>query len=198
MPRFLLITCALVFVAFAACGDDDADNGSIPTTDPTTKITVGPIAPAIQPAPAQPLSAESIEPQDGVIELAATGQVFTQNFLRVPAAGESVTIRLTNNDNVPHSLRLAGLDGRFDSEDDAVTNPTQIDGGGAGELTFAPQADGAYTFRCDFHPTTMGGQIVVGAATPGSGPPASTSDTATPVASFPPEEETTDSETPAE
>ena len=27
---------------------------------------------------------------------------------------------LTNNDNVPHSLRLAGLDGRYDTEDDAV------------------------------------------------------------------------------
>ena len=71
------------------------------------------------------------------------------------------------------SFALAGLDGQFDTEDDAVTNPAQIAAGGAGELTFAPLAAGAYTFRCDFHPTTMGGQIVVGDATPGSAPTAS-------------------------
>ena len=188
MPKLLLVTCALVFVALAACSSDDK---SIPTEEPTVQTTAGPVAPALQPAPAQPLNAESIEPQDGVIELTASGQRFTQNYLRVPAANESITIRLTNNDNVPHSLRLAGLDGHFDTDDDAVTNPTQIDGGGVGELTFAPQADGPYTFRCDFHPTTMGGQIVVGSATPGSAPSSEeTSVTDTPVASFPPEGET--------
>lgn len=183
-----LLLCTLIAGGLAACGGDDSDN-SIPTDEPTVRLTAGPIAPAIQPAPAQPLNAESIEPQDGVIELAASGQRFAQNFLRIPAAGESVTIRLTNGDNVPHSLRLAGLDGRFETEDDAITNPTQIDGGGVGELTFAPQADGAYTFRCDFHPTTMGGQIVVGSATPGSAPPESADETATPVTSFGPEGE---------
>lgn len=187
MPsKLLLVTCALVFAALAACSSDDK---AIPSEEPTVRITAGPVAPALQPAPAQPLNAESIEPQDGVIEITASGQKFTQNFLHVPAAGDSVTIRLTNSDPVPHSLRLAGLDGRFETEDDAVTNPAQIDGGGAGELTFAPQADGPYTFRCDFHPTTMGGQIVVGSATPGSAPSAPTSETATPAGTFPPESE---------
>lgn len=188
MPsKLLLVACALVLASLAACSSDDK---SVPTEEPTVRITAGPVAPALQPAPAQPLNAESIEPEDGVIEITASGQKFTQNFLRVPAANESITIRLTNSDTVPHSLRLAGLDGRFDSEDDAVTNPTQIDGGGVGELTFAPQADGPYTFRCDFHPTTMGGQVVVGSATPGSASSAPTSETATPEASFPPVGET--------
>ena len=174
--------CALIVASFIACsGDDDK---SLPTNEPTVKITAAPIAPGPQPASAQPLNADPIEPQDGVIEVIASDQKFTQNYLRVPAAGDSITIRLTNNDNVPHSLRLAGLDGRYDTEDDAVTNPAQIDGGGVGELTFAPQADGAYTFRCDFHPTTMGGQIVVGSATPGSAPSSGTAPTDTPVTSF--------------
>jgi plastocyanin len=185
-----LLLCALFFAALVACSSDDK---SVPTAEPTVQITAGPIAPALQPAPAQTLNAESIEPQDGVIEITASGQKFTQNFLRMPAANESITIRLTNNDNVPHSLRIAGLDGRFDTEDDAVANPVQIDGGGVGELTFAPQADGAYTFRCDFHPATMGGQIIVGSATPGSGPSSSV-ETPSPETSFPPEGET---ETPA-
>ena len=191
MPKLLAATCALVFATLAACSSDDK---SIPTEEPTVQTTAGPVAPALQPAPAQPLNAEFIEPQDGVIELTASGQKFTQNYLRIPAAGESITIRLTNNDNVPHSLRLAGLDGHFDTDDDAVAIPTQIDGGGVGELTFAPQADGPYTFRCDVHPTTMGGQIVVGSATPGSAPPESLTETATPLRTFGPE----DTETPTQ
>jgi plastocyanin len=139
--------------------------------------------PREQPAPAQPLNPQSVEPQDGVIEVSIADTLFVQNYLHVPL-GESVTIRVTNNDQIPHSLRLAGLDGQFDTEDDAVTNPAQINGGSVGELTFAPEAAGAYTFRCDIHPLQMGGQIVVGDATPGSAPTASpaelASDTETP------------------
>ena len=192
-PLLALVSCALFLASVVACSSDD--DKSVPTDEPTIETTAGPVAPALQPASAQTLNSDSVEPQDGVIEISASGQKFTQNYLRIPAAGESVTIRLTNNDAVRHSLRLAGLDGRFDTEDDAVANPAQIDGGGAGELTFAPQADGPYTFRCDFHPTTMGGQIVVGSATPGSGPPDTASgDTDTPIASFAPEGE---AETPA-
>ena len=75
--------------------------------------------------------------------------------------GETVTIRLTNGDSVPHNLRIAGPDGQYETEDDAVTEPDQVNAGGSGELSFAPQIAGAYTFRCDFHPTQMGGQVVV-------------------------------------
>ncbi|MFQ5472777.1 MAG: plastocyanin/azurin family copper-binding protein, partial [Dehalococcoidia bacterium] len=75
--------------------------------------------------------------------------------------GEPILIRATNSDLVVHNLRLAGLDGQFMTEDDAVTDPDTIAAGNGGELTFAPPIAGAYTFRCDFHPETMGGLIVV-------------------------------------
>jgi plastocyanin len=145
-----------------ACGDDDDD------TSPTPSAAVPTVAAALpQPEPPQPVDSESVSPENGVIEIAAQGNLFLDNYLAIPL-GESVVIRLTNNDTVPHNLRLAGTDGEWDTEDDAVTTPEQIDGGGVGELSFAPQVDGYYTFRCDFHPTSMGGRIIAGEP---SGPP---------------------------
>jgi plastocyanin len=165
----------------AACSSSDSTPSPTQSAALSTAQHVGPHE---QPAPAQPLNAQAVEPQSGVIEVTIADTLFVQNYLRIPL-GESVTIRVTNNDQIPHSLRLAGLDGQFDTEDDAVTNPPQITGGNAGEITFAPLSAGAYTFRCDFHPAQMGGQIVVGDATPGSAPTAS------------PEASATDTETPA-
>jgi plastocyanin len=183
-PRWLL-AASLLTLALVACGDDD-DDGS-----PTASAPVPTVPAALpQPEPAQPVDAEQAIPTDGVIEIAAQGNLFVDNHLAVPL-GESVVIRLTNNDAVPHNLRLAGTDGEWDTEDDAVTTPEQIDAGDVGELSFAPQVDGYYTFRCDFHPTTMGGRIVAGepAGTPAT--IATPTPSATPVAASP-------TETPAE
>ena len=174
----LILACICI-----ACSSGDSTSSATRTI----LSTEPPAGPRDQPPPAQQLDPQAVEPRDGVIEIAASGLRFEQNYLRIPL-GQSVTIRLTNNDNTQHSLRIAGLDGQFDTEDDAVTNPAQIGAGGAGELTFAPLSAGAYTFRCDFHPTTMGGQIVVGDATPQSAPAAS------PAGS--PQESGTDSVTP--
>jgi plastocyanin len=158
-----IVSASVLLCLCLACSSGDSTSSATRTA----LSTEPPAGPRDQPAPAQPLGPQAVEPQGGVIEITASGQHFEQNYVRIPL-GQSVTIRLTNNDNTPHSLRIAGLDGQFDTEDDAVTNPAQIEGGGVGELTFAPLSAGAYTFRCDFHPTTMGGQIVVGDATPGS------------------------------
>jgi plastocyanin len=96
----------------------------------------------------------------GIIEVAAENVAFVGNRLRIPL-GEAVTIRVTNRDGLPHNLRIAGPDGEFRTEDDAVTEPEAIGRGETGELTFAPPLAGECTFRCDFHPLTMGGVIVV-------------------------------------
>lgn len=172
-----IVSASVLLCLGIACSSGDSTSSATRTV----LSTASPAGPRNQPAPAQPLDPQAVEPQDGVIEITASGLRFEQNYLRIPL-GQSVTIRLTNNDSTPHSLRIAGLDGQFNTEDDAVANPAQIEGGGGvGELTFAPLSAGAYTFRCDFHPTTMGGQIVVGDATPGSVPTASP--TASPQAS---------------
>lgn len=161
----LAAPCLLLAALFAACSNDDEPipSGGLITQTPNVVPSVG--GPQQQPPPAQALSAEPVEPSDGVIEVAASGLQFTQNYLKTNP-GDTVTIRLTNEDDVPHNLRLAGVDGQFNTEDDAVTTPEQVNAGQVGELTFAPPADGVYTFQCDFHPASMGGEIVVGDATP--------------------------------
>ena len=150
-----LIACVAALALIACSSGDDDDAGSTPTN--AAPSISGPQA---QPFPLQPLAAEQTQPQGGAIEIAATGSQFTQNNLAVPV-GESVIIRVTNNDAVSHNLRLAGIDGVFDTEDDAVSVPGEIAPGGVGELTFVPPADGYYTFRCDFHTADMNGEIVV-------------------------------------
>jgi plastocyanin len=112
-----------------------------------------------QPQPVQP-AGEAVEPQDGVVEITIEGHQFRQSRIRL-RTGEPVTIRVLNQDGDVHNLRIAGPDGEYQTEDDAVTSPEAIPPGEAGELTFAPQIAGEYTFRCDFFPGTMGGQIAV-------------------------------------
>jgi plastocyanin len=94
------------------------------------------------------------------MELSAADTSFAPNRWRM-ALGDTVVIRLTNADTQQHNLRLAGLDGEFDTDDDALTSPDPVGAGEAGELTFVPQASGNYTFRCDYHPASMGGSIEV-------------------------------------
>lgn len=155
-----LAAVLLLFVPLAAaCGDDDeASTPGLVTQTPNVVPSIG--GPRDQPAPAQELESSLVEPSDGVVEIAASGNRFVQNHIRM-SAGQAVTIRLTNEDSTPHNLRIAGIDGQFETEDDAVTVPDAIEGGQVGELTFAPPAAGEYTFRCDFHPGSMGGQIIV-------------------------------------
>jgi len=160
MPKTILALVVLSAVAAlwtSACGggDDDAAGGAA-KIGPAPSIA----APQRQPAPAQRLDSQLTEPVDGVIEVEISGARYLRNQLHIPA-GQPVTIRVINRDSQPHNLRVAGLDGDYQTEDDAVTEPPAVDGNGTGELKFAPPVPGRYTFHCDFHPGTMGGQIVV-------------------------------------
>lgn len=160
MPKTILALVVLSAVAAlwtSACGGggDDAAGGAA-KIGPAPSIA----APQRQPEPVQALDSQLTEPVDGVIEVEVSGARYLRNQLHIPA-GQAVTIRVINRDSQPHNLRVAGLDGDYQTEDDAVTEPPAIDGNGTGELKFAPPVPGRYTFHCDFHPGTMGGQIVV-------------------------------------
>jgi plastocyanin len=152
------VAAALFFATACSGGDDDSasDQPQIENSgEPTAVLTV-----QNQPGLVQPLDATSNQPQDGVLEIVTENSAFIGNNVAV-AVGEDVTIRVTNRDQLTHNLRLAGLDGQYDTEDDAVTEPDSIINGATGDLDFAPAIPGAYTFRCDFHPGSMGGQILV-------------------------------------
>lgn len=151
-------TVLAVTVLLAACAGGDDDGGAASTVSGPPPSIAGPQP---QPYPAQPLDSEQTVSEGGVIEISARDSLFGPNNLVVDA-GSAVVLRVTNEDGVTHNLRLAGTDGEFDTEDDAVTVPELIAPGQVGELTFAPPAAGYYTFRCDFHPQSMGGLITVG------------------------------------
>src|SRR3990172_1652760 len=160
MPRtlFVLISLLTLAVLVAACSDNgDSESAPVAAASPTVdpNITV-----QNQPDPVQPPVGTPSTPEEGVYEIFAEGEAFYGNTISV-TLGQLAVIRVTNRDQLTHNLRIAGLDGQYDTEDDAVTEPAAIAGGTSGELSFAPAIRGAYTFRCDYHPGTMGGQIVV-------------------------------------
>ena len=153
-PALLLLLAAALFVA--ACVNDD--DGSDAVVSETPNLFPSQPVPQEQPDPAQALDATLTEPVDGVIEVTLQDILFSPNNLHVPL-GEAVTIRLTNNDPATHTMRVAGIDGRYDTEDDAVV--PEIAPSAVEELTLDGAAAGSFTFRCDLHPGTMGGVIVV-------------------------------------
>jgi plastocyanin len=147
-----------VSVAVAACGDDE-------DPEPTPRqvespAAISPTQVLVQPSPVQGVDGESTTAVDGVIEVTIQDALFIGNNIQVPF-GQSATIDVTNKDAQAHNLRIAGFDGEYQTEDDAVSTPDPIDGGGSGSLEFAPAVPGSYTFRCDYHPGSMGGVVVV-------------------------------------
>jgi len=149
-----MLVGALAIVALGACSDDKKEVGGL-TPGPTVPLQL-----QEQPDVVQELDEALTVAFEGVIEVTAADTKFSPNKLTL-AAGDSVLIRVTNSDTTLHNLRIAGLDGEYDTEDDAVALPESIASGESGELNFAPLAAGAYTFKCDFHPGSMGGQVVV-------------------------------------
>lgn len=161
--RLLPLSAVLVSLPLlAACSSND-NNGPTATAHPSVVQSLAPLQP--QPEPVQALDATVTQPQDGVEDVTAQNVSFSPNLLAA-TTGSTVIIRLTNKDAQPHSLRIAGPDGQYQTDDDAVTEPSTVAAGETGELTFAPLVAGSYTFRCDFHPGSMGGQIRVTAGTP--------------------------------
>jgi len=155
-PTVMLLLVAVFFFAAACSDDDDGAATGVPTETPN--LFPSQAAPQNQPEPAQALDAALTEPVDGVIEVTLRDIAFSPNNLHVPLDGDA-TIRLTNEDPTTHTMRVAGIDGRYDTEDDAVVQ--RIGPGTTAELTFDGAVAGTFTFRCDLHPGSMGGVIVV-------------------------------------
>jgi plastocyanin len=77
------------------------------------------------------------------------------------AAGASVTIKLSNGGAALHNLRIAGPDGKFNTDDDIVSDPDKMAGSGEGNIAISIAAAGTYNYQCDFHPADMKGTIAV-------------------------------------
>lgn len=69
---------------------------------------------------------------------------------------------ITNEGAAIHNVRIAGADNVYNNEDDAVSDPSLLNGGETAVVQWpAPVAGGTFDFRCDFHPEAMVGTIVV-------------------------------------
>jgi plastocyanin len=75
----------------------------------------------------------------------------------VEVGGTGVLADLPNEGRSIHNMRIAGLDNRYDNQDDIVSSPESIRGGQSGTVAFAFTTPGTYNFRCDFHPVDMAG-----------------------------------------
>ena len=114
-------------------------------------------APAATPGPAVAVS--------GTVAMAFGDNFFDLNGNRNPnmsvTAGTTVTFNLANNGTAIHNMRIAGLDGKFGTDDDVVSDPRLVPGGASATLNFAPPQAGTFAYECEFHPNDMKGEIAV-------------------------------------
>jgi mono/diheme cytochrome c family protein/plastocyanin len=116
-----------------------------------------PAQPASTPGPPVPVSGTvTMNMGDNFFEL--QGQ---QNPTLAIAAGQTVTIQLTNGGSAVHNMRTSGADGEFDTDDDTASDPDVIPGGATGTMAVTSAEAGTFEYRCDFHPADMLGEITV-------------------------------------
>jgi nitrite reductase (NO-forming) len=144
-------------VTGAAAGGHDMG-----TTAPATTATATAAATTAVPT-ASPTAAATTAPANG-----ATGAVaFSMKDNTFPVSkltakvGEKLTLNITNEGAVPHNVRIAGADGKYDAKDSVVSSPEIITAKKTGTLTWTPPKAGTYKFQCDLHPDQMTGTITV-------------------------------------
>lgn len=163
LVRLLLPVALSVLLFAAACGGDDDNGNANGNGDATATATPADHGDDLDPQPdsAQQIDTEVTEAAGGVIDTEANDNFYAPNNLKVNL-GETTTIQITNTGIAPHNLRIAGVDGEWNTDDDVVSDPELITGGETATVEFTPTVAGTYTFRCDFHPLEQGGVIVVG------------------------------------
>jgi plastocyanin len=146
LPFLAVLTLAL---AVAACGDEE-DEAEVTPADTDSVAQNG-----------TPAAAEPTAPGTVTIEISAVPTIkFDRDTITV-TAGSEVTLKFTNDDtDVPHNWAAYTDSTATELIPGAIT---EICSGPCGEeITFtAPSEPGEYFFRCDVHPTTMTGTLVV-------------------------------------
>lgn len=114
--------------------------------------------------------AETPEPSDEVVvQLGDNFFEFQgQQEPAIPAAaGEAVTLDLSNEGLIVHNMHIAGPDNSYDvticetGGDEPCSDPDVMQAGDMGTISFQFDEAGTFDFRCDFHPIEMVGTIVV-------------------------------------
>ena len=142
---FLVAAIVVTFVfAFNATGGGSSSTSS---SSPSASATAGSATPG--------------GGGGGALAVTATDNAFDPTTLTVKA-GASVAITLTNKGTATHNLRVAGPDGKFNTDDDAVSDPQIVAGGQTATVSLqAPAQAASLDYQCDFHPGQMKGTITV-------------------------------------
>jgi plastocyanin len=142
-PRLLtlagVLAMGLALLAMACGGSEAKDSPSATKT------------PADDPPPAGGVS----------FDISMGDNFFEANEITV-SPGQTVTFNIVNDGQAIHNMRVAGPDGEYGNEDDALSQPDIVRPGETATLTWTvPTEPGTYIFQCDFHPVDMTGTIVV-------------------------------------
>jgi plastocyanin len=141
-----LALSALLVLSFACGGGDDDDEGGdgTGTAAATTPADTG----------------NGGNGEEVTFDVEMTDEAYTPNDFTV-ARGAQVTLNLNNAGTAIHNVRIAGEDDKYNTADDAVSDPDLITGGDTGTVKWtAPNKAGEYKYQCDIHPN-LGGIITV-------------------------------------
>jgi len=98
---------------------------------------------------------------DPVFDVTMGDNFYEPNVFPVKA-GQKVTFHFKNEGAAVHNMRVAGADNKYDTEDDALSEPREIRSGGTGTLEWtAPDKAGEINVRCEFHPADSTGTVKV-------------------------------------
>jgi plastocyanin len=147
-----------VFGPAESPGSGTAQSTPMPDHTFPTELTATPAAtPTATPTAATSAPAAS----DGTIAVSLHDNFFEPKEIAVQS-GEKVTFELTNGGAVPHNMRIAGPDGKFNTADDIVSSPNVVLGNQNATLEWQAAASPAsMPFQCDIHPGVMSGTITV-------------------------------------
>lgn len=140
------------------------EEGEFEFQDPSSPIATGTIVVVAETAEETPEAGTPVpgapEAVDVTLDLTVGDNFFEPAELEVKA-GERFRIQITNSGEFVHNLRIAGLDGTFETPDDLVSTPDFQRSGETGELVGKIDEPGDYDFRDDSHPTEAVGKITV-------------------------------------
>jgi plastocyanin len=91
------------------------------------------------------------------VTVVAKNRAFDTNTIRVPA-NSRVTIKLENKDPDPHNIAVYDTP---EAEQEIFVSDTISGSGSSTSGEFDAPPPGTYFFRCDVHPVTMTGQLIV-------------------------------------
>jgi plastocyanin len=100
-------------------------------------------------------SVDCVAPVNGVLTLTAADREFDAACLGLPA-GESVTIRLVNDDVEPHNLAIYTDSGRATQ----IFSGDIIEAGETIDYELDPLEAGTFFFECTVHPEMTGSVVV--------------------------------------